>query len=87
MFEKHITMYMEEVANEFARQLYVPQIILYKKKIMTVHEIMSTFNVTESFAYTVMQRLSNRLEYHGAEFSEHEYRILNTFDYNQSHKK
>jgi hypothetical protein len=78
---------MEEVANEFARQLYVPQIILYKKKITTVHEIMSMFNVTENFAFTVLDRLNSRLVYHGTEFSDHEYRILEAFDYNLSHRK
>lgn len=87
VFEKRITLYMEEVANEFARQLYVPQIILYKKKITTVHEIMSTFNITENFAYTVLDRLNNRLEYHGTEFSDHEYRILEVFNYNRSQRK
>ncbi|MCR5299658.1 MAG: ImmA/IrrE family metallo-endopeptidase [Erysipelotrichaceae bacterium] len=87
VFEKRITKYMEEVANEFARQLYVPQIILYKKKITTVHEIMSMFNVTENFAFTVLDRLNSRLVYHGTEFSDHEYRILEAFDYNLSHRK
>lgn len=87
VFEKRITKYMEDIANEFARQLYVPQIILYKKKITTVHEIMSVFDITEEFAYISSDRLSNRLRYHGTEFSEHEYRILEAFDYNQSHRK
>ena len=87
VFEKQITPYMEEVAREFARQFYVPQIILYEKKIMTVHEIMSRFDITEQFAYITLDRLINRLEYYGTDFSDNEHRILEAFDYNRSHIK
>ena len=78
---------MQEVADEFARQLYMPQIILFKKKILTVHEVMSTFDVTERYAVIIIDRLENRLKHHGTEFSENEYRILTAFDYNQSRNK
>ena len=87
VFERKISNRMEEVADEFARQLYMPQIILFKKEIMTIHEVMSAFDVTEGYANIILDRLNNRLEYHGEEFSENEYRILNAFDYNRSHKK
>lgn len=87
VFERVITPRMQEVADEFARQLYIPQIILFMKKILTVHEVMSTFDVTEGYAVITIDRLENRLKYHGAEFSEYELRILNAFDYNRSHKK
>lgn len=87
VFEEKITKRMEEVADEFSRQLYIPQIILFKKKILTVHEVMSTFDVTEGYAGIILDRLKNRLNFHGSEFSENEYRILNAFDYNRSHKK
>lgn len=87
VFEEVITQEMEDVANEFARQLYMPQIILYKKKILTVHEIMSKYNVTEDYAFIVLDRLKNRIKWHGDSFSDQEYRILKVFDYNQAHKK
>ena len=87
VFEKKITNRMQEVADEFARQLYMPQIILFKKKKLTVHEVMSTFDVTERYAVIIIDRLENRLKHHGTEFSENEYRILTAFDYNQSRNK
>ena len=87
IFAEKIDDEMEDVANDFARQLYVPHIILVKKNILTVHEVMSKFEVTETYAKTILDRLDNRLTFHGDEFSEHEYRILETFDYNRSLKK
>lgn len=87
IFQKVITNEMEDVANEFARQLYAPHIILVTYDIMTVHEIMSTFDVTEAFASTILNRLQNRLMFHGKEFSENEHRVLEIFDYNRRHKK
>lgn len=87
VFEKRITKRMEGIADEFARQLYIPQIILFKKEILDVHEVMSTFDVTERYAVIILDRLKNRLRCHGPDFSENEYRILNAFDYNRSHKK
>ena len=87
VFEKRITNNMQKVADEFARQLYMPQIILFKKNILTVHEVMSVFEVTERYADIIIDRLENRLKFYGAEFSENEYRILNAFDYNRSQRK
>lgn len=87
VFKKRITKRMEDVANEFSRQLYVPQIVLYKKNIMTVQEIMYTYDITKDFASIALDRLKNRLKYHGSNFSDHEYRLLEAFDYNRSHKK
>ncbi len=87
VFEKKITSRMEEVADEFARQLYIPQILLFKKNILTVHEVMSAFDVTEGYADITLDRLKNRLNYHGEKFSDNEYRILKAFDYNRSHMK
>ncbi len=84
VFESHITREMEEVANEFARQLYMPHILLYKKEILTVHEIMSTFDVTETYARTTLDRFSNRIKNHGYDFSENEQRIFEAFDYNRN---
>ncbi len=87
VFEKELTYEMEEFANDFARQLYVPHIILIKKNILTVHEVMSKFDITETYAKTILDRLDNRLTYHGEEFSDHEFRILDAFDYNSNHNK
>ena len=70
VFEKRITNNMQKVADEFARQLYMPQIILFKKNILTVHEVMSVFEVTERYADIIIDRLENRLNFYGAEFSE-----------------
>ena len=87
VFEEKITADMEYVANEFARQLYVPHIILVKKKILTLHEVMSAFDITITYADIVLERLDNRLKYQGDEFSEQEYRILKAFDYNRNRNR
>ena len=86
IFENEISPKMECIANEFARQLYMPHILLVKKEITTIHEIMSSFGVTEGYARIILDRLNNRMRYHGSEFLDSEYRILEAFDYNRSHK-
>lgn len=73
VFKEEITKRMEEIADEFSRQIYVPQILLYKKKILTVNEIMTVFDITEGYAAVIQDRLENRINYHGTEFSENEY--------------
>ena len=83
IFKSEITKEMNDDANEFARQLYAPQIILYKRQICSTEEIMSTFNVTERYANTLRLRLENRISDHGPVFSEAEKRILKTYEINE----
>ena len=78
---------MEEAAKEFARQLYIPHIILVTYNIMSVLEVMSTFDITISYAGIILDRLQKRLAYYGENFSANEYRILEAFEYNRRNKK
>lgn len=70
-------------ANLFANEFYCPQAFMINYNLITVSDLISTFNITDGYAKVLLEKLNKRRD---KSLSYNEERLIKTFEYNKRKK-
>lgn len=79
----------ETEANNFAREFYMPQVILFRQNILSVPKLVKVFRISEDYAKVIIDRMKKRYYVTNGNiiFSNEEERIYAAFCRNEKERK